>query len=41
VPFGLKHITSGIGRLSQHVFSQGSGSYVTTNTGAKLLDMTR
>jgi len=38
--FGTQHLTRGIGRLSQHVFVEGRGSYLTTDTGKRLLDMT-
>ncbi|PWN52358.1 hypothetical protein IE53DRAFT_367290 [Violaceomyces palustris] len=38
--FGETHITSGIGRLSKHVFEEGKGTYIWTDKGVKLLDMT-
>ncbi|GAC97234.1 hypothetical protein PHSY_004819 [Pseudozyma hubeiensis SY62] len=38
--FGETHITKGIGRLSKHVFEDGKGSWITTDKGVKLLDMT-
>ena len=38
--FGEAHITKGIGRLSKHVFEDGKGSWITTDKGVKLLDMT-
>jgi 4-aminobutyrate aminotransferase len=38
--FGLKHIAPGIGRMSQHVFEEAKGAYVTTDKGVTLLDMT-
>lgn len=38
--FGEKHITKGIGRLSKHVFEDGKGTFITTDKGVKLLDMT-
>ncbi|WFD18955.1 4-aminobutyrate--2-oxoglutarate transaminase [Malassezia caprae] len=38
--YGAQHLTRGIGRLSQHVFVEGRGSYLTTDTGKRLLDMT-
>lgn len=38
--YGAQHLTRGIGRLSQHVFGEGHGSYLTTDTGKRLLDMT-
>ncbi|CCU97486.1 unnamed protein product [Malassezia sympodialis ATCC 42132] len=38
--YGAQHLTRGIGRLSQHVFVEGHGSYLTTDTGKRLLDMT-
>ncbi|SAM76593.1 probable 4-aminobutyrate aminotransferase [Ustilago bromivora] len=38
--FGESHITKGIGRLSKHVFEDGKGSWITTDKGVKLLDMT-
>jgi len=38
--FGTKHVAKGIARLSQEVLCEGSGSYVTTVEGRKLLDFT-
>lgn len=38
--FGTKHIAKGIGRLSTEVLESGSGSYVTTVEGRKMLDFT-
>lgn len=38
--FGEEHISKGIGRLTKHVFEDGKGSYITTDKGVKLLDMT-
>ncbi|CBQ70445.1 probable 4-aminobutyrate aminotransferase [Sporisorium reilianum SRZ2] len=38
--FGESHITKGIGRLTKHVFEDGKGSWITTDKGVKLLDMT-
>ncbi|KAN0061430.1 hypothetical protein ACQY0O_006277 [Thecaphora frezii] len=38
--FGEQHITKGIGRLSKHVFEDGKGTFITTDKGVKLLDMT-
>jgi 4-aminobutyrate aminotransferase len=38
--FGERHIAKGIGRLSKHVFEEGKGSYITTDKGVKLLDLT-
>lgn len=38
--FGTKHIAKGIGRLSTEVLETGSGSYVTTVEGRKMLDFT-
>ncbi|KAF2756860.1 hypothetical protein EJ05DRAFT_493409 [Pseudovirgaria hyperparasitica] len=38
--FGEAHITKGIGRLTKHVFEEGKGSYITTDKGVKLLDLT-
>ncbi|KAH8775151.1 4-aminobutyrate aminotransferase [Hyaloscypha finlandica] len=38
--FGVKHVARGIGRLSTEVLDSGSGSYVTTVSGRKLLDFT-
>lgn len=38
--FGEAHITKGIGRLSKHVFEDGKGTWITTDKGVKLLDMT-
>ncbi|KAJ4298098.1 hypothetical protein N0V90_005997 [Kalmusia sp. IMI 367209] len=38
--FGEQHIAKGIGRLTKHVFEEGKGTFVTTDKGLKLLDMT-
>lgn len=38
--FGVKHVAKGIGRLSTEVLEAGSGSYVTTVGGRKMLDFT-
>jgi 4-aminobutyrate aminotransferase len=38
--FGERHITPGIGRLSKHVFEEGKGTFITTDKGVKLLDLT-
>ncbi|CAI6332087.1 unnamed protein product [Periconia digitata] len=38
--FGERHIAKGIGRLTQHVFEDGKGTFITTDKGVKLLDMT-
>jgi 4-aminobutyrate aminotransferase len=38
--FGEQHITKGIGRLTKHVFEDGKGSFITTDKGVKLLDLT-
>lgn len=38
--FGEQHIARGIGRLTKHVFEEGQGTYITTDKGVKLLDMT-
>ncbi|KAK3214173.1 hypothetical protein GRF29_28g2223379 [Pseudopithomyces chartarum] len=38
--FGEQHIAKGIGRLTKHVFEEGKGTYITTDQGKKLLDMT-
>lgn len=38
--FGTKHVAKGIGRLSTEVLESGSGSFVTTVEGRKLLDFT-
>jgi 4-aminobutyrate aminotransferase len=38
--FGERHIAKGIGRLSKHVFEEGKGTYITTDKGVKLLDLT-
>jgi hypothetical protein len=37
---GKKHVARGISRLSEHVFVQGKGVWVTTEGGATLLDFT-
>ncbi|KAH7346204.1 4-aminobutyrate aminotransferase [Rhexocercosporidium sp. MPI-PUGE-AT-0058] len=36
--FGVQHVAKGIGRLSTEVLESGSGSYVTSTSGRKLLD---
>jgi 4-aminobutyrate aminotransferase len=38
--FGEKHIAKGIGRLTKHVFEEGKGTFITTDKGVKLLDLT-
>ncbi|KAA8622902.1 4-aminobutyrate aminotransferase [Pyrenophora tritici-repentis] len=38
--FGEQHIARGIGRLTKHVFEDGKGTWITTDKGVKLLDMT-
>jgi 4-aminobutyrate aminotransferase len=40
VSFGTNHLARGVGRLSTHVFTKGSGSYLHTDTGDQLLDLT-
>ncbi|EXJ92621.1 4-aminobutyrate aminotransferase [Capronia epimyces CBS 606.96] len=38
--FGTRHVARGIGRLMTEVIESGSGSYVTTTSGRKMLDFT-
>lgn len=38
--FGTKHVAKGISRLSQEVIESGSGSYVTMDSGRRMLDFT-
>ncbi|KAH6643220.1 4-aminobutyrate aminotransferas-like protein [Boeremia exigua] len=38
--FGERHIAKGIGRLTKHVFEEGQGTFITTDKGVKLLDLT-
>jgi len=38
--FGAQHITRGIGRMSQHVFTEARGTHLFTDQGKRLLDMT-
>lgn len=38
--FGEQHIAKGIGRLTKHVFEEGNGTWITTDKGVKLLDLT-
>jgi len=38
--FGETHIAKGIGRLTKHVFEDGKGTFITTDKGVKLLDLT-
>jgi 4-aminobutyrate aminotransferase len=38
--FAEQHIAKGIGRLTKHVFEEGKGTFITTDKGVKLLDLT-
>lgn len=38
--FGEQHIARGIGRLTKHVFEDGKGTFITTDKGVRLLDLT-
>lgn len=38
--FGVKHVTKGLGRISEGIMIKGEGSYVTYDDGRKLLDFT-
>ncbi|KAL5116906.1 hypothetical protein ACEQ8H_005258 [Pleosporales sp. CAS-2024a] len=38
--FGTTHIARGIGRLTKHVFDEGKGSWIITDQGVRLLDLT-
>ncbi|KAF2125326.1 4-aminobutyrate aminotransferas-like protein [Dothidotthia symphoricarpi CBS 119687] len=38
--FAEQHIAKGIGRLTKHVFDEGKGTFITTDKGVKLLDLT-
>jgi len=38
--FGEQHIAKGIGRLTKHVFEEGKGTFITTDKGVQLLDLT-
>ncbi|OAK99016.1 hypothetical protein IQ06DRAFT_307091 [Phaeosphaeriaceae sp. SRC1lsM3a] len=38
--FAEQHIAKGIGRLTKHVFEDGKGTFITTDKGVKLLDLT-
>ncbi|KAJ4366846.1 hypothetical protein N0V83_007374 [Neocucurbitaria cava] len=38
--FAEQHIAKGIGRLTKHVFDEGRGTFITTDKGVKLLDLT-
>ena len=37
---GDKHVTKGLGRLTEAIITKGEGSYVTLHDGRKLLDFT-
>jgi 4-aminobutyrate aminotransferase len=38
--FGEKHVTKGVGRLTEGIMSKGEGSYVTFEDGRRMLDFT-
>lgn len=38
VAFGQRHVTAGIGRLTEAVMSKGEGSYLSFEDGRRLLD---
>ena len=38
--FGTKHITKGLGRMTEGIMVKGSGSYVTYDNGQTFLDFT-
>lgn len=38
VEFGQRHVTAGIGRLTQAVMSKGEGSYLSFEDGRRILD---
>lgn len=38
VTFGQRHVTAGIGRLTEAVMSKGEGSYLTFEDGRRMLD---
>jgi 4-aminobutyrate aminotransferase len=38
--FGEKHVTKGLGRLTEGIMSKGTGSYVTFEDGRRMLDFT-
>jgi 4-aminobutyrate aminotransferase len=37
---GEKHVTKGLGRLTDVILTRGEGSYVTTHEGKRMLDFT-
>lgn len=37
---GEKHVTKGLGRLTEAIITQGEGSYVTLHDGRRMLDFT-
>ena len=37
---GEKHVTKGLGRLTEVIIAKGEGSYVTLHDGRRLLDFT-
>lgn len=38
--FGAKHVARGVNRLTNEVIASGKGSYVTMESGRRLLDFT-
>ena len=38
--FGVQHVARGVGRLTNEVILHGKGSYVTLDSGRKMLDFT-
>ena len=38
--FGAKHITKGLGRITQGIMTKGEGSYVVYDDGRRMLDFT-
>ncbi|KAI0315223.1 acetylornithine aminotransferase [Amylostereum chailletii] len=40
VEFGQRHVTKGLGRMTEDVFAKGEGSWVTLQSGRRILDFT-
>ena len=40
VEFGQKYVTKGLGRMTEDVFAKAEGSWVTMQSGRRMLDFT-
>ena len=38
--FGVKHVTKGLGRITEGIMTKGEGSYVEYDDGRRMLDFT-